>query len=134
MALAFFSLMSIAALTSSISMLEVPVSSLSERSGLSRQKAGLLVCTGVLLVTVLVILSFETLFGALITLTTKYAQPINSLLFSLYAGWLVSRHRKLTEISRGWPEAEHSLFWKIWPWYIRFACPTMIGFIILQSI
>ncbi|MCL6269138.1 sodium-dependent transporter [Sansalvadorimonas sp. 2012CJ34-2] len=134
MSLSFFALMTIAALTSSISMLEVPVSCLAERSGFSRAKAGLTVCAGVLLVTLLLIIYFDPLFNATVTFTTRYAQPINSLLFCLYAGWLISRHRKLQEISRGWSKAESSLFWKIWPWYIRIVCPVMIGVIIFQSI
>ena len=125
-ALAFFSLMTIAALTSSISMLEVPVSCLTERADMPRKKASILVCLGVLLIVSLIISAFDPLFNAVITLTTQYAQPLNSLLFCLFAGWLMGRNRRLQEIRRGWPSAEHSLFWKIWPWYIRFICPTLI--------
>ena len=133
MSLGFFALMSIAALTSSISMLEVPVSSLTERTRLTRSQAGLLVCCGVLVITSLLTLFFDPLFNTTVTLTTRYAQPITSLLFCVYAGWLLSRHKKLQEISRGWPHAEKSWFWKIWPWYIKVICPVMIGFIILRS-
>ena len=126
-ALAFFSLMSIAALTSSISMLEVPVACLTERASLSRRKASFVICTGVLLIVAVVISSFDPLFGMVVSLTTGYAQPIDALLFCLFAGWLMGRHNKLKEIHRGWPEVETSLFWKIWPWYIRLVCPVMIA-------
>ena len=125
-ALAFFSLMTIAALTSSISMLEAPVACMTERLGVSRSKSGLSVCLLVLLIATLIIFNFEALFGLVITITTQYAQPINSLLFCLFAGWLMCRNKKLQEIKRGWPEVEHSLFWKIWPWYIRIICPALI--------
>ena len=129
-ALAFFSLMSIAALTSSISMLEAPVSCMTERLGVNRTRSCVLTCLSVLIITTLIIFNFELLFGAVITLTTQYAQPINSLLICLYAGWLMCRNQKLQEIKRGWPEAENSFFWKIWPWYIRTACPALIFAII----
>ncbi|WP_281645144.1 sodium-dependent transporter [Parendozoicomonas sp. Alg238-R29] len=125
-ALAFFSLMSIAALTSSISMLEVPVACLTERAGLSRKRASLIVCIGVLAIVAIVIAKFDPLFGAVVSLTTGYAQPIDGLLFCLFAGWLMGRNRKLQEIRKGWPEAEKSLFWKVWPWYIKIICPIMI--------
>ena len=133
-ALAFFSLMSIAALTSSISMLEAPVSCMTERLRVNRTRSGVLICLGVLIVTTLIILNFDWMFGAMITLTTQYAQPINSLLICLFAGWLMCRNQKLQEIKRGWPEVEQSTFWKIWPWYIRIVCPLLIaGIIISQS-
>ena len=133
-ALAFFSLMTIAALTSSISMLEAPVSCMTERLRVNRTRSGVLICLGVLIVTTIIVLNFDWMFGAVITLTTQYAQPINSLLICLFAGWLMCRNQKLQEIKRGWPEVESSLFWKIWPWYIRIICPILIaGIIITQS-
>ncbi len=125
-ALAFFSLMTIAALTSSISMLEVPVACLTERAGLSRKKAGILISLGILLIVTLMISTFDPLFSAVITLTTQYAQPLNSLLFCLFAGWLMGRNNKLQEIRKGWPEVEDSWFWKVWPWYIKVVCPSLI--------
>ena len=133
--IAFFSLMSIAALTSSISMLEVPVACLTERAGLSRKKASFVICTGVLLIVAVVISAFDPLFGAMVSLTTGYAQPLDSLLFCLFAGWLMGRDRKLQEIRRGWPDVEKSLFWKVWPWYIRVVCPVLIASVfILQHV
>lgn len=133
-ALAFFSLMTVAALTSSISMLEVPVACLTERMAMPRSKACITIGIIVFLITALVVRFFDPAFNAIVTLTTQYIQPINSLLFCIYAGWLMNRHHKLKEISRGWPHVEQTLFWKIWPWYIRIICPLMIGFIIFQSI
>ena len=32
----------------------------------------------------------------------------------------------LQEISQGFPEVENSLFWKIWPFYVKFVCPVAI--------
>ncbi|OED51032.1 transporter [Endozoicomonas sp. (ex Bugula neritina AB1)] len=133
-ALAFFSLMTIAALTSSISMLEAPVSCMTERFRVNRTRSCVLVSLSVLIITALIIVNFDLLFNAVITLTTQYAQPINSLLICIYAGWLMCRNQKLQEIKKGWPDVENSLFWKIWPWHIRLVCPLLIaGIIIIQA-
>ena len=61
-AVAFFSLMTIAALTSSVSMLEAPVSCMTERLRVSRTRSGVLICTGVLVVTVLILFNFDWMF------------------------------------------------------------------------
>ena len=131
--LLFFSLLCIAALTSSISMLEVPVASLTERCKWSRLQAGAVVSCAVLSVSILVIFFFDPVFGALVTLTTQYALPVHSLLLCLYVGWLMGRHRKLEEIRRGWKDVDRSLFWRIWPWYVRIVCPLMIAIIIIDT-
>ena len=133
-AIAFFALMTIAALTSSISMLEAPVASLTERAGMSRKNASLLISIVVAILTTIVVFNYEQLFSIIVLVATQYAQPVNSLLFCLFAGWLIHRHQKLQEIKLGWPEVEHSLFWKIWPWYIKFVCPVLILSIIIYSL
>ncbi len=138
-ALAFFCLMTIAALTSSISMLEVPVACITERTRttqkpVSRTQAGAMACAAVLIVVTLMVFQFDPLFSLVITVTTQYAQPLTSLLFCVFAGWLMSRHKKLQEIHRGWPEVEQSLFWKIWPWYIKVVCPALIAGIFIVSL
>ena len=127
----FFVLMTIAALTSSISMLEVPVSCLTERGKLSRRKASLVICLPVLLLCTLIIANFSTLFSGVITLTTRYAQPFNALLFCLFAGWLMHRNHRLKEIQQGFSQVEETLFWRIWPLYVRYCCPVLIGSLLL---
>ncbi|MBX2848108.1 MAG: sodium-dependent transporter [Acidiferrobacterales bacterium] len=122
----FFSLMTIAALTSSISMLEVPVAYAVERRGLTRSRATNLVGGVILLVSVLIIFNFSALFGLVISFTTKYSEPIIGFLFCLFAGWVWNRQEILSEIKQGMPDAEHSLFWKIWPNYIKFVCPLIM--------
>lgn len=129
----FFALMTIAALTSSISMLEVPVSCLTERGHFSRQQASSAVCLLVMLLCTLVIIDFDTLFGGIITLTTRYAQPFNALLFCLFAGWLMHRNHRLKEIQQGFSQVEETLFWRIWPWYVRYCCPVLIGSLLLSG-
>ena len=123
---AFFVLLTIAALTSSISMLEAPVSYVSEVHGLSRRVAAFVVGVLIVLISTLIVFNFADLFGLVITATTRYAQPLLGLMLCLFAGWIWHRHQVLTEIKAGFEHAEHSLFWKIWPLYIRYVCPLAI--------
>lgn len=125
-ALLFFSLMTIAALTSSISMLEVPVAYATDSLGLARTRAAMLVGGVVLLISIIIIFNFGTLFGLVINLTTKYSEPIIGLLFCVFVGWIWSRNAILEEIKQGAEGAESSLFWKVWPNYVRWVCPLLI--------
>ena len=124
--LAFFVLMSIAAVTSSISMLEVPVSYAVEAHQINRNKATCFVGLAVFAVSATICLNFESLFGFVITMTTERAQPILSMLLCIFAGWIFYRNSILEELKSGNPDVEQGLFWKIWPVYVKFFCPALI--------
>ncbi|MFD1008604.1 MULTISPECIES: sodium-dependent transporter [Oceanisphaera] len=132
-AFAFFLLMIVAALTSAISMLEAPVSLVLESTTLSRIKATWLVTAVCTLFSIVIVFNFGSLFGLVITATTQYAQPLVSLCITLYAGWVWQRNAVLAELKAGYPEIEQGLFWKIWPWYVRFVCPVLVLVVIIQS-
>ena len=124
--LAFFVLMSIAAVTSSISMLEVPVSYAVEAHQVSRIKATWLVGLAIFAVSATICFNFESLFGFVITLTTERAQPLLSMMLCIFAGWIFYRNSILEELKSGSPDVEQGLFWKIWPVYVKFFCPALI--------
>ena len=132
--LVFFLLLTIAALTSSISMLEVPVTFVLEQSKTSRSRATWLVASIIFGLSLLILNSFDQLFGAVISLTTKYSQPLLGVMLCIFAGWVLHRDKLLSEISEGYPEAEQGLFWKIWPGYIRFVCPLLIILMFVQNV
>ena len=132
--LTFFFLRSIAALTSSISMLEVPVAYTIEEHGAPRKVAVVVIGCIIALASSAIILNFETLFGLVITVTTRYGQPLLGFMFCIYAGWLWHRDNLLQELRKGSPEVGSSLFWKIWPGYVRFVCPAVILAIFAQSL
>ena len=134
LATAFFALMSIAALTSSISMLEVPVAYLIERHGLSRPRATCLAGGLIAGFSTLIVLNFGTLFGWVITVSTRYSQPALGILICIFAGWLWQRDGLLQELKKNDTSAEHRLFWKIWPAYVKWVCPVIIGIILVQSV
>ena len=131
---AFFVLMSIAAVTSSISMLEVPVSYSVENHNMSRKRSTLWVSSAIFAISVAICLNFETAFDAIISLTTEWAQPLISLLICLFAGWIFYRNSILNELKQGNTDIENSLFWKLWPLYVKLICPTLIAIIIYQSL
>ena len=124
--LGFFALMSIAAVTSSISMLEVPVSYAVEAHKVDRLKATWLVGLLIFAVSAVISANFDSLFGFVITLTTERAQPLLSMVVCIFAGWVFHRNSILQEIQAGNPDVEQGLFWKIWPGYVKFLCPLLI--------
>lgn len=133
-AFAFFVLMTIAALTSSISMLEAPVSYVNEVLGLSRQYSTFLVSILITTVSVLIVFNFSDLFILVINVTTRYTQPLLGLMLCLFAGWIWHRNQVLMEIKAGFEQAEYSLFWKVWPVYIRYVCPLAITAVFVQKV
>ena len=134
LATAFFFLMSVAALTSSISMLEVPVAFIVERFSWSRRSAALLMGATIGCMSGLIILNFETLFGAVIALSTRYGQPLLGLLLCVFVGWVWQRNSLLAELEKNDPNVRQGLFWKIWPIYVRFVCPVIIAIIFYRSL
>jgi len=131
---AFFLLMAIAALTSSISMLEVPVAYAVESRNITRHKAAWLVGAGIMVISLIIMFNFELLFSLVIKVTTEYSQPMIGFLLCVYAGWIWHRNELLTELSRGCTTMEASLFWKIWPYYVRIVCPVIILVMFYKSV
>ena len=102
LAIAFFLLVTFAALTSAVSILEVPVCFLSEKFNIARKKVTILCgvfiyCTGVLCA-----LSFNHLkdftilglnfFDLFDTATTNWLLPIGGILIALFYGWKLGRN------------------------------------------
>ncbi|MBA6291942.1 sodium-dependent transporter [Colwellia sp. MB3u-70] len=130
----FFVLMSIAALTSSISMLEGPVSFVVERHNIERKKATTFIGLGIFMLSTLIVFNFDVLFGLAISMSTVYGQPLIAMLCCVFVGWIWFRNDILNELKQGNDMVEHSLFWKIWPWYTKFVCPTAIAIVFWHSL
>lgn len=132
--LTFFFLMSIAAVTSSISMLEVPVAYAIEEHGIDRKITTVVVGCAIAVISTCILLNFDSLFGLVVTVTTRYSQPLLGFVFCFYAGWVWRRDLLLQELRKGNPDISEGLFWKIWPWYVKLVCPLIILAIFAQSI
>ena len=132
-AFVFFLLMTLAALTSSISMLEVPVSYVCETHKLSRKKATLSVGVSILLISYVIIFNASLLFDHVVTFTTEFSEPIIGILFCVFVGWVWQRNHLLNELKQGYPLIEQGLFWKVWPYYVRFVCPVVVLIILWRG-
>ncbi len=130
--LAFFLLMTIASLTSSISMLEVPVAFAVERRKMERGRAALLIGAVVTAVSLLIVFNFELLFDRVVNWSTEVSQPLLGFFFCIFVAWIWRRDAVLKEIARGAPDIESSWFWKIWPAYVKFICPLAILLVYLS--
>ena len=131
--LAFFILMSIAALTSSLSMLDGPVSYLVERHNIERKTATTWTGIGILAISFVIIFNIGTMLDFVATLATEYGQPIIAMFCCVFAGWIWQRNSLVEEIKQGNEDVESGVFWKIWPWYTKFVCPLAIAAVFIHS-
>ena len=140
---AFFLLLSVAALTSTISLLEVPVSHCVDAWGWTRRRA---VGAVSLVVSVLAIpcalsagavpvltnlpglgMDFLTL---MVTIWNEFALPIGGLLTAIFAGWVWGTDSALEELR------SHGAWFpvpRVWAVLLRWVCPAAIASIIIGT-
>ena len=127
-ACAFFSLLSIAALTSTISSTEVPVAYLMEDKGFERSKATWLVSTIVFCASMILIAFFDELFGLVIQALTTILQPLSCLFYFIVVGWMWNRGNKLRDKSL----QEGRKWLTLWGNYIRYVCPVLLSVVFVN--
>ncbi len=127
----FFILLSVAALTSTISVLEVIVAYFSEELGIIRQKA---TYVAVALVSVLGILSvfFSGVFGFLNYTTANILLPLGGLFIVLFIGWFYAKKHTVDELSNsGKLKAKYIPAFRF---SVRFIAPIAIAVVFLYGI
>jgi len=140
---AFFALLTMAALTSTISILEVPVAHLIDTHKWSRPRAILVITAGTFLLALpsalgngalgvltqlpLIGISFLDLMS---TVWNNFALPLGGLLMAIFVGWVWGTDDALAEIDR--QNTRHPSL-PIWVFLIRWVCPAAIGVIILYT-
>lgn len=117
-----FALLSIAALTSTISSTEVVVAYLVEAKNMSRKMATNGVSLVVLIASTIIIFNFETLFALVIQLLTTVLQPLMSLFYFIVVAWLWRRGNQLTDIAL----LQTNTRLKYFAFYLRYICPALI--------
>jgi len=142
LACVFFLLFSFAALSSSISMLEVPVAYLIDEKGWNRHRATLLVGLGAFLLGLPSAFSFNlwsdvqpffgrNFFDFFDLLVSSYMLPIGGLLVALYTGWFwpaAGEERELSgNVDRPW-------LFPAWHFLVRFVAPAAVTIILLNQI
>lgn len=133
-ALIFFVLMSIAALTSSISMLEVPVSYAVDTRDWQRKTSTWLIGGLFWIISIVLVINFDTLFGFVVSFTTQYSQPLLGLVICIFIGWVMNRDTILRELQKGSPNVGNSIFMIVWPIFVRVISPLLIALVFLQSL
>ena len=130
----FFLLMSVAAITSSISMMEVPASYLVDNRSIPRKRATFFVGLVFWVVAIVITLSGDWLFGLIVTVTTQYSQPLLGVMICIFAGWVMNRNAVIQELAQGNPNITKGSFLRIWIIFIRYITPILILLVFLQSI
>ena len=141
---AFFILLTLAALTSAISLLEVPVAHFIDSHGWSRKRAVVVVTTATFALAVPSALAmgassfFSDLPGIgmdfqslMVTVWNDFALPIGGLITAIFVGYVWRIDSALEELL-----AEHAWFpnTKLWGWMVRYVCPVAIFVIIFMNI
>jgi len=143
----FFVLLFFAALTSSIAMLEPPVSWLQDATRLSRRGAAIAAGSVSFALGTLAALSFnelsefhplgalpmfadKTFFDLFDFIVTNIMMPIGGILIAVFAGWLVKRQFSLDELFDG----NDTLAYKAWRFLIRFVAPAVLAFVLFDML
>ncbi len=139
----FFSLLVFAALTSSISLLEMTVANLIEIRKWSRGKATAVAATISFIIGIPCALSgsntlfpsWKTIygkdfFGTMDYLTTSWMMPIAGLLTTIFAGWILNKSISKEEFEQG---TSFKKIYGVWLFAIRFLCPLVVLIILLQE-
>ena len=130
---AFFLLLSMAALTSTISLLEVPVSYAIDEHGFTRKRAALLIGLAIGVMAI-VISYFNAMIGIVDTIFSIIGLPLGGMLICLFLGYVWKTESALLEMKEGYPALETSWFGKVWPIFIRYICPLLIGIVFVTTI
>ncbi len=134
----FFGLLVAAALTSMMSLLEVPVAFLINRFDMRRWIAVAIVGSTSFVLGIPSALSFGLLSGvrigshgildAIDQAVSNYMLPVGGILVALFVGWRWGRVDALKEA-----EFSDSILGVIWIWLIRIVSPVLIAFILLST-
>jgi len=138
----FFLLLAVAALTSSISILEVVVAYLSEEKNISRTKATIIAATAITLTGVLCTLSMGplsdfkifgfTIFEILDKVASNILLPLGGMLISIFVGWKLDKYIVTDELSNYGTIKIVSL--KLFMFLIRYLAPLAIFIVLLDGI
>ena len=140
--IAFFVLLSIAALTSTVSMLEAIVLFVMQEFKLKRVTAAVLCTLATLVLGILCTLSFgplkevtflgKTIFDILDTLTATYMLPLGALAIVIFMGWFYPKKEVLDEVTN-----QHTLkagFFKAYYFIMRYVAPVALLCVLVAGI
>lgn len=137
----FFIALFLAALTSSLSQFEVPVSYLVEGKGLSRKTSTIIVLSAATVIGIICTLSLgvlsgwtifgKTVFDSLDGLCANYLMPLGGVIVVLFVGWWMKEPEVKAELDEG---AKHPLpkwFFESFMFIVKYVAPIAILMIFL---
>lgn len=137
---AFFALLSMAALTSMVSLLEVPVAYGMQRLGLSRVRATLVIGAAILVLGIPASLGFglwsgitplgqRSILDTVDFLTADLLLPLNGLLLAVFLGWIWPRADALraSQIRSPW-------FGRFWHYSLRYLAPVLVTVVLIAGL
>ena len=130
LAIVFFVLLIFAALSSSISLLEVVVAYFIDEKGWSRTQATWVVGGVIFACGIPSDLSGE-FFDMADTIVTNYMLPTGGLLIAVFSGWVLSDAVRREEFMSG---AVSEQLYTGWVFLIRYVSPVVVAIILLQSL
>lgn len=135
----FFFLLAAAALSASISGIEVPVSYVRRRFSLSRPKAAVAVGLATFVCGIPASLGYgiwrdfkwddRLILESMDYLVSNFILPLSGLMIALFVGWRWGRENALRESDLG-----SGTIGMIWYWMLRVVVPTMIILVFLRSV
>ncbi|MBR0077306.1 MAG: sodium-dependent transporter [Bacteroidales bacterium] len=137
----FFVLLTIAALTSTISLLEILVAWAVEELHMKRIVATIFCSVIVFAIGVLCSLSFgplsdftiggQTIFGLFDKLTATYFMPIGALALTIFVGWQLTKEDSYDELSNG--GMLQCSYYKVWRFMVRYLAPLALAIILIAG-
>ena len=138
----FFLLLAVAALTSSISILEVVVAFVSEEKNISRKKATILTAITITITGVFCTLSIGPLshikiggyniFDIFDILASNILLPLGGMFISIFIGWRMKKHIITDELSNyGTIQLK---FVKLFMFLVRYVAPIAISFVFIHGL
>jgi neurotransmitter:Na+ symporter, NSS family len=129
----FFLLLTIAALTSSISLLEVPTSYVIDEHNIPRKKAAVMI--GGFITIISLFIAFDTsLIDTIDFIFSVIGLPLGGFFVCIFLAYFWKTENAKIELRQGFENIDNHLFWPIWLVFIKFICPILIALILGSTI
>ncbi|WP_282039802.1 sodium-dependent transporter [Saccharicrinis aurantiacus] len=129
-AVAFFILLLIAALTSSVSLLEVVVAYFSEELKLERKKATVLAAVSITVLGVFCVVS-PKLFDLFEWTSSNLLLPFGGLLIAIFVGWVLDKEVVRAELES---HGKKVAMFKVIMLIVKYIAPVAVAIVLLQSL
>ena len=135
----FFILLSVAALSSSISLLEPGVAYLSEEGVLSRKSSAIIISIFIWILGLGSAFSFniwsdfnlignKNFLDSMDFLANQILLPLGGMLIAIFVGWYMDKSLIKSEVG-----VTNSLLYRMWRFFVKFAAPLCVGYIFYRQ-